>query len=258
MMLFTFVIRNDKIAFGFVRDGALVGQAAIGTDAKRTSDEYAVLLGNILNFQGISTGDFDGAICASVVPAVTDVLRDAVRLVLGHRPHLIGSGIKTGLTIATENPAELGGDLVAAAVGALGKYQTPAILVDCGTAITFSFLDASGDFSGCAIAPGLSLSASALSDAAGLLPQVSHGAPKNVIGKNTSESLRAGTVLGFASMVDGMLERIEAAHGKASTVVLSGEDAELLLPHLHHEAVRDDALAFLGLAAIYQKNKRSK
>ena len=256
MMLFTFIIRNDKIAIGIVRDGALAGSASISTDTKRTADEYAVLLKNILDFQGFSASQFDGAICASVVPAITDVLREAVHRLLGHRPHLIGSGIKTGLTITTENPAELGGDMVASAVGAIGKYPTPAILVDCGTAITFSLLDEDGRFIGCAIAPGLSLSASALSDTAGLLPQVSHGAPKSVIGKNTAESLRAGTVLGFASMVDGMLDRIEEAHGTVKTTLLSGEDADFLLPHLRHTAVKDNTLAPLGLATIYQKNKR--
>lgn len=258
MMLLAFLIRNDKVTFGFVRDGVLIGRADVGLDERRTSDEYAILLKNILDLNKISVTEFEGAICASVVPGMTEVLRTALSLLLGTRPHLIGSGIKTGLTILTENPAELGGDLVASAVGALSKYTPPMVLVDCGTAVTFSLLDENGAFLGCAISPGLSLSVSALSNGAGLLPQISHGAPKTVIGKNTAESLRAGSMLGFASMVDGMLDRIEAAHGAPLSVIMAGDDADLLIPHLSHKAQKDDTLALLGLAAIYQKNKRKK
>lgn len=256
-MLLAYVIRNDKITLGFIRDGALAGSAAIGTDERKTADEYAVLLKNILEFKGFSVNDFDAAICASVVPALTETVREAVKSVLGTRAHLIGSGIKTGLTILTENPAELGTDLVATAVGALSKYTPPLVLIECGTAITFSYLDHTGSFLGCAIAPGLSLSARALSCAAGLLPEVAYTAPRTVLGKNTAESLRAGTLLATASMMDGMLSRIEKEHG-AATVIALGDEADAILPHLERIVMRDDTLTLIGLSEIYKKNKRPK
>lgn len=257
MMLLTLIIRNDRITLGVHRDGLLIARADIGADKQKTADEYAVLVKSILDIHKIPTKEFEGAICASVVPSLTETLKDAVNLLFGVRMHVIGSGIKTGLTIKTENPAELGADLVAEAVGALAKYTPPMVLIHCGTAITFSYLDAEGAFLGCAIAPGLSLAAKALSDAAGLLPDVSHALPKSVIGKNTAESLRAGTLLGTASMIDGMLSRMEKEQG-AATAILSGTEADALYPSLSNPVKKDDTLALSGLLIIYEKNKRNK
>lgn len=256
-MLLAYIIRNDKITFGFVENGSLKSSASVGTDVHKTADEYAILLKNIFDFKKISTEAFEGAICASVVPCLTEALRAAVKSVLGIRAHIIGSGIKTGLTIQTENPAELGADLVATAVGALSKYTPPLVLIECGTAITFSYLNPSGSFLGCAIAPGLSLSARALSSAAGLLPEVAYTAPRAVLGKNTAESLRAGTLLATASMMDGMLSRIEKEYGKATAIAL-GDEADAILPYLEHNILRDDTLTLLGLSVIFEKNNRPK
>lgn len=255
-MLLALVIKNDTVSLGVFDGGALRTSAAVATDTHKTADEYAVLLKSILAFHGFSVSDLTDAICASVVPAVTETMREAVRLLTGCRPHLIGSGVKTGLTIATENPAELGGDLVAAAVGALSRYPLPLILLDLGTAATFSVIDAKGEFIGCAIAPGVALSAEALSAKAELLPHAAAKAPKSVIGKNTAESLRAGSLFGAASMIDGVLERMEDALGTKATVIVSGKDADTLLPLCRHAATRDDTLALLGLSLIFEKNKR--
>ena len=257
MMILTLIIRNDRVTLGAHQDGTLIARAAIGADKQKTADEYAVLLKNIFDIHKISTADFEGAICASVVPSLTETLKDAINLLLGVRMHVIGSGIKTGLTIKTENPAELGADLVAEAVGALSKYTPPMILIHCGTAITFSYLDGDGAFLGCAIAPGLSLSAKALSDTAGLLPDVSHALPKSVIGTNTAESLRAGTILGTSAMIDGMLSRMEKEQDSAQAI-LSGTEADILYPSLLHPVQKDDTLALSGLLIIYEKNKRNK
>lgn len=257
-MLLTIVIRNDTTALGFYEGKTLVARAAIGTDTGKTKDEYAVLLDSLFSFHRIAHAQIEDAICASVVPAVTETVREAVRLLLGIRPHLIGSGIRTGLTIATENPAELGGDLVAAAVGALARYTPPLILLDLGTAVTFSVLDETGTFLGCAIAPGVTLSATALSATAELLPHTAATAPKSVIGKNTAESLRSGTLFGAAAMIDGMLDRLAEAQGTEASVIVSGKDADVLLPLCRHSVRRDDELALLGLALIYEKNKRPR
>ena len=255
-MLLALVIKNDILSLGVYDGGALRASAAVATDTGKTADEYAVLFGNILSFRGFSATDITDAICASVVPAVTETVRDAVRLLTGVRPHLIGSGVKTGLTIATENPAELGSDLVAAAVGALARYKAPLILLDLGTAATFSVIDGKGEFVGCAIAPGVALSAEALSARAELLPHAAAKVPKSVIGKNTAESLRAGTLFGAAAMIDGMLDRIEEASAATATVIVSGKDADVLLPLCRHTVTRDDTLALLGLSLIFEKNKR--
>lgn len=257
-MLLTIVIRNDTTALGVFEGDTLIARADFGTDTGKTKDEYAVLLHSLLSFRKISPDGITDALCASVVPAVTETVREAVRLLVGVRPHLIGSGIRTGLTIATENPAELGGDLVAAAVGALSRYTPPLILLELGTAATFSVLDETGTFLGCAIAPGVTLSLSALSATAELLPATAATAPKSVIGKNTAESLRAGTLFGAAAMIDGMLDRLTETLGKEASVIVSGNDADVLLPLCRHAMTRDDTLTLLGLSRIYEKNKRQK
>lgn len=257
-MLLTCVIRNDTILFGFMREGDLMGHAAIGTDLHRTKDEYAVVVKELFAFYGFAPSDFDSAIFASVVPPLTEVIREAIQLLLGVRAHLIGSGIKTGLTILTENPAELGGDLVASAVGALTKYTPPFVILDFGTAISFSMIDAKGAYLGCAITTGVRLSAAALSDAAELLYHTASTLPKSVIGKTTSESLRCGSIFGTASMIDGMISRIEDAMGTPVTVIASGAEADAVLPFCKREIQKDDTLLFYGLFSIYERNRRPK
>ena len=255
-MLLTCVIRNDKIFFGFMREGTLVASAAIGADVNRTKDEYAVIMKDIFAFRGFASEDFDDAIMASVVPPLTEVIRDAIRLLLGLRAHLIGSGTRTGMTILTENPAELGGDLVAAAVGALEKYKPPMVLLDFGTALTFSAIDENGSYIGCAIAPGIRLSAAALSNAAELLSRPSDAPPKSVIGKNTAESLRCGSIFGSASMIDGMLDHMAEVLHQGFTVIATGDEASTVLPFCRYAITRDDTLFFFGLSVIYERNRR--
>ncbi|MBQ2766074.1 MAG: type III pantothenate kinase [Clostridia bacterium] len=257
-MLLTYNIANDEITLGLVADGELVDTVRISTDTKRTADEYACIFKGLFDFRGISSEQIDGAIGSSVVPTLTETVRSALETVLGIRPHLLGAGIKTGLNILTDDPSQLGGDLVSSAVGALEKYTPPLILVNFGTATTFSALDKNGAFVGCAIAPGLTLSAQALSEGTSLLPQFAKTAPKKCIGTNTSESLQSGCFYGNAAMIDGMVERIEAELGESTSVVASGKDADTVTALCKHDIIRDDTLILLGLAKIYDKNSRKK
>ncbi len=257
-MLLTYNIGNDNISLGFVKDGELVGTASVSSDIKRTADEYAILLSGILNSRGLDVSKFDAAICSSVVPSLTETVRDAVEMLLGIRPHVIGAGTKTGLRILTDDPSQLGADLVASAVGALTKYKPPMILVNFGTATTFSVLDTEGAFIGCAIAPGIELSSQALSRVASLLPNISQSVPKKCIGTNTMESMQSGCIFGNAAMVDGMISRIESELGSAANVIVSGKDAERIILLCEHEMLRDDTMLLCGLAEIYGKNLRKK
>ena len=218
-MLLTFNIGNREISIGFITDGNLMGTASISGDPGRTADEYACILKSLLDFRGLLPSSFDGAIGSSVDPAVTDTFVRAVTFMLGIRVHMLTSGTKTGLNILTEDPTQLGGDLVASAVGALAKYKPPMILVDFGIATTFSVINRDGGFAGCSIAPGVILSSEALSSSAGLLPHIAHDVPKKCIGTNTAESMRSGSVFGNASMVDGMIDRIQSELGYEATVI---------------------------------------
>ncbi len=257
-MLLTFNIGNRVISLGFVKGGLVAARASLSADKGRTADEYAMSLLSLLALHGIKKEDCEGAIGSSVFPALTETVCQAITLVFSLRPHLLGSGIRTGLDIRTEDPGELGGDLVATAVGALTKYKGPMILVDFGTAITFSAISAEGCFLGCAIAPGLTLSSASLSEATALLPQVSAKAPGHVIGRNTSESLQSGRVFGVAAMVDGMITRMQEEMGKSATVILTGHSALTVKPYLATQTEYVHDLLFLGLEAIYRKNEKKK
>ncbi len=255
-MLLAYNVANDEILFGFIENGTLVATASISTDTRKTADEYAVLLRGILELRGFEKTAFEGAICASVGPALTETLRHAVELLIGVRPHVLGAGTKTGLRILTDDPTQLGADLVASAVGALTKYDGPMILVSLGAASAFSVIDADGAFVGCAIAPGIFLSAEALSRGTSLLPEFSAAMPKKCIGTNTIESMQSGCIFGGAAMISGMIGRIERELGVNAKVIISGRDSERIASLCEREIISDDTVLLIGLARIYEKNLR--
>ena len=257
-MLLTFNIGNRVISLGFVTEDKVVARASLSADKGRTADEYALSILSLLALHGIDKEALTGAIGSSVFPALTERVCSAVTLATDLRPHLLGSGIRTGLDIRTEAPSELGGDLVATAVGALTRYKGPLIIVDFGTAITLSAISAEGAFLGCAILPGISLSAASLAEATALLPDVCQKAPTNAVGRNTAESLQSGRFFGTAAMVDGMVARMREEMKAKATVVLTGHSALSVLPYLSTRAEYAEDLLFLGLAAIYEKNERRK
>ncbi len=257
-MILTYNIGNDTITLGFIDNDELTGTASVSNDTARTPDEYACIFKGLLDFRGLTPSAFEGAIGSSVVPTMTETVRSALEKLLGFRPHILGVGTKTGLNILTDDPTQLGGDLVAAAVGALKKYAPPLILINLGTAATFSVLDQSGAFMGCVIAPGVTLSAEALSNGTSLLPHFARTAPKKCIGTNTMESMQSGCIFGSVAMLDGMISRIENELGARTAVIASGKDSSAVIPLCEHEIVCDDTLLLIGLSEIYKKNKRGR
>ncbi len=257
-MLLTYIIANDEITLGFIDGGEILNAVRVSTDLKRTADEYACIFKSLFELREIPAEKLDGVIGASVVPTLTETVRFAIESVIGIKTHLLGAGTKTGLNILTDDPTQLGADLVASAVGALKKYPTPLIIIDFGTATTFSALNKNGEFVGCAIAPGLSLSAKALSDGTSLLPQISCTTPKKCIGTNTLESMQSGCIFGNAAMIDGMIERIESELGTSANIIASGEDANTVVPLCKHNIICDSTVSLIGLEQIYLKNSRKK
>ncbi|MBQ8551481.1 MAG: type III pantothenate kinase [Clostridia bacterium] len=257
-MLLAYNIGNDSIQLGFFEGDELCGTVSVSNDTNRTSDEYACIFKGLLDFNGLAPSAFEGAIGSSVVPTMTETVRSALEKLLGFRPHVLGVGTKTGLNILTDDPTQLGSDLVAAAVGALSKYTPPLILIDLGTAATFSVLDKNGAFMGCVIAPGVTLSAEALSNGTSLLPHFARTEPKKCIGTNTMESMQSGCIYGSVAMLDGMITRIEGEIGENAVVIASGKDAPDIVPLCAHNIKSDDTLLLLGLKEIYKKNMRKR
>ena len=167
---------------------------------------------------------------------------------------MIGPGIKTGLNIRTDNPAQVGSDLISAAVAAVKEYPLPLLIVDMGTATTISVLDRSGSFLGGSISPGVKIAAEALSGGTAQLPGISLEAPAHAIGRNTVDCMQSGTMLGAAAMLDGMIARMERELGEPVSVVATGGISRYVIPMCEREILYDRDLLLKGLAILYENN----
>ena len=253
-MILTLSVENTNLVLGVFAGEKLLFTSRIATDRSRTGDEYAIAFRSILDLHGILAGEIQGGIISSVVPALINEIKAALRLILGKEPLVVGPGVKTGLNILMDNPAALGSDLVVNAVAAAAEYPAPLIVVDLDTATTLCAVNEKKSFVGTVIAPGAALSAAALADACDQLPRISLEAPREIIGKNTIDSMKSGAVFGTAAMLDGLVSRMEAQLGGNCTVIATGSLAEIIAPHCSQNVVVDQRLLLKGLRRIYEKN----
>lgn len=253
-MLLAVDVGNSNIVTGVFEKETLVTSFRINTDRNKTSDEYAVQLITLIEKNDISPEDLSGAIIASVVPGVLEILTQTISVYLDIEPIVVDANIKTDLKIECDNPDEIGADRIANAVAALKKYESDCIVVDLGTATTMDFVSGDWEFLGGIIAPGFITSADALFNRAPRLPRVDYVRPSNVIGKNTVESLRSGIVLGYASMIDGMIERIMLEIESETIVVATGGLSHLVSRESKYIDHIDDHLTIKGLREIFELN----
>ena len=255
-MLLAVDIGNTNITVGLYCEDKLIFVSRLATDRLRMPDQYAAELSAIFNLHDIDTSDFEGAIICSVVPELTYTVKDAITFITKKTPLVVGPGVKTGLNIKIDNPAQLGADLVAGAVGAIAKYPLPCLLLDMGTATKISVIDSSGNYRGCTISPGVKLSLNALSAGASQLSSIALDAPPSAIGTNTITSMQAGIVLGNAAMIEGLCKKIEASLGeKTASVVATGGIAADIVRYCDMDITLDPDIILDGLKVIYNKNK---
>ena len=254
-MILTVDIGNTNITTGIYDKNTLLFVMRAATDRSKTPDQYAVELRAMLDIRNALSFNFKGAIISSVVPELTDSIKDAVRIVTGQEALVIGPGIKTGLNIKIDNPAQLGADLVAGAVGALNKYPMPCLVLDMGTANKISVLDSKGIYRGCTISAGVGISLRALSSGTSQLPAIPLNAPVNAIGTNTIDSMQSGTVLGAAAMLEGLCARLEENLGEEiKTIVATGGIAGDIIRYCRMDIIHDPDLILDGLKFIFEKN----
>lgn len=253
-MIMAVDIGNSNIVIGGMKGQKIIFEARIRTDDTKTSDEYCIDLKNILDIYGVKTCAVEGAIIASVVPQVLNSIKTAIKKLTVKNCLVVGPGLKTGLNLKVENPAQTGADLVVGAVAALREHKPPLIIIDMGTATTMTVLDETGAFIGGSISPGVKISMDALTDRTALLPGLQLDQPKHAIGRNTIECMRSGIMLGNACMIDGMVERMEAELGRKATVVATGGIAKFVLPMCRTHIIFDKDLLLKGLAALYAEN----
>ncbi|MBP3479512.1 MAG: type III pantothenate kinase [Oscillospiraceae bacterium] len=255
-MILTVDIGNSNIVIGGVEEDAIIFESRIRTDATKTSDEYCMDLKILLDVQKVDPAAVEGSIIASVVPQVLNSFQTAIMKLTGKVSLVVGPGLKTGLNIKIENPAQTGADLVVGCVAALREHKAPMIVVDMGTATTMVVLDESGALIGGSISPGVKISMDALTDRTALLPGLQLDQPKRAIGRNTIDCMRSGIMLGTACMLDGLVERMEEELGCKTTVVVTGGIARFVIPMCKTPMIYDKDLIIKGLAALYRENKR--
>ena len=254
IMLLTVDIGNTNITLGGYDSNILVFTARLATDLRKTSDQYAAEIKDILSLFGQNYTQIEDCIIASVVPPVGESISGAVSKLCHIVPLMLGPGVKTGLNIKIDNPAQLGADLVAGAVGALEEYTMPCVIIDMGTASTISVLDKNGTFLGGAIAAGVRLTLKALTENTSQLTSIPIEAPSSVIGRNTVESMQSGLVYGTAAMLDGMLDKIEEELGETPTFVATGGLSREIIAHCNKNIIYNENLLLDGLRVIYEKN----
>ena len=253
-MILAIDMGNTNIVIGCVDDEKIYFEERLSTDRSKTALEYAIGFKTVLELYDIDGQQIEGAIISSVVPPLTNVIKSAVEKIVGITPLVVGPGVKSGLNLHMDNPKTVGSDLIVDAVAASTEYGYPVIIVDMGTATTLSVVDQNRNYVGGAILPGLRLSVDSLAQRTSQLFNVSLEVPPRAIGKNTSDCLKSGIVIGNAACIDGMIDRMEEELGYKTTIVATGGLAHVVIPECKHDIIIDDNLLLKGLKIIYDKN----
>ena len=256
-MILAIDIGNTNIVIGGIDKDNIHFIGRLSTQEKLSSDEYTIQIKNILDIYNINILDIEDCILSSVVPPILEDFTRAIKNIIRKEPMIVGPGIKTGVNILTDNPAQLGSDLVVNSVACLNQFDAPLIIIDMGTATTISVIDKNRNYIGGAIIPGVKISLNALSNMTAQLPHINLEEPKKPIGTNTIDCMKSGVILGNASMIDGMIERIEEDLGYITNVIATGGIAKHIVPFCKKDIIFDDNLLLKGLYNIYNKNKKN-
>ncbi len=253
-MILAVDVGNTHTVLGLLDGNEILGHWRVATDAALTADELRVKVDGLLVLDGHHLPEVDRVVVASVVPTLTLAWEELSERATGRRPMVVGPGLKTGLAIRYDNPAEVGADRIVNAMAAVEDLGAPVIILDFGTATTLDVVAADGAYVGGVIAPGVETSAGALFDRAARLSAVDLVPPDHVIGSNTRAAVQSGLVLGEAVMVDGLVARVRAELGADAPVIATGGLAEMMAPLCETIERVDLDLTLRGLAIVYARN----
>ena len=252
-MILVIDVGNTNITFGVFENRDLKATFHITTKLPRTSDEYGILLDEMLRLRGISLGHIEGTIIASVVSDVMHALTSAIRNYIGHAPLVVGPGVKT------ENPRVIGADRIADAVAAYEKYGGPVLVIDFGTGTTYDLVSVDGSFVAGISAPGMRISIEALAERTAMLPRIEIKKPKSILAQETVSSMQAGLFYGQIGQTEYIVSKVKEESGeKDLKVVATGGLGKLIAGETDSIQIYDSALTLDGLRMIYEKNKKQE
>ncbi len=254
-MLLAIDIGNTNIAFGVFDGETLRATWSVATDINKTADEYAVLLLNLLPREDLALSDIDHVSIACVVPPLLTIFEELSQRYFKIPPLIVGPGVKTGVSICTDNPREVGADRVVNTAAAHHLYGGPLIVIDFGTATTLDAVSKEGDYLGGAIAPGIGIAAEALFERASKLPRVELIPPQHAIGKNTVTTMQSGIIFGYVGLIEGLVTRIKQELGGEAYVVATGGLAEVIATETKVIDTVDMHLTLIGLRLIHELNQ---
>lgn len=255
-MILAIDIGNTNIVLGCIDGDKCLFVERLSTVRTKTELEYAIDIKNVLDIYHIHRSDIEGGIVSSVVPQITNIVKLAVEKILKKEVLVVGAGIKTGLNIRMDNPAQLGSDLVVNAVAGIAEYPVPLLILDLGTANTVSVIDKNKNYIGGMIYPGIGVSLDSLTAHASQLGGIGIEAPEHIIGKNTVECMKSGIIYSSAAAIDGIIDRLQDELEGEATVVATGGLAKKIVPYCKRKVILDDDLLLKGLAVIYRKNRK--
>lgn len=254
-MILAIDIGNTNIVLGCMDGQKRYFTERLSTNKTKMEMEYAIDIRMIMEINGVQPEDIEGAIISSVVPPLTKIIQEALYKIIKKEALIVGPGIKNGMNILMDHPAQIGRDLIAVAVGGIAEYKLPLAIFDLGTATTLCVVDEKKNYIGGMIMPGIVTSLNALAENASQLKEIELEPPRRIIGKNTTECMRSGLIYSNAAAMDGILDRAEEEMGQKLTAVATGGLARLVVPFCKRRVHIDEDLLLKGLWVIYNKNK---
>lgn len=247
-MILLFDVGNTNISIGLSNKVSILHTIRLNTEVSKTADEYWLQMKNFFQVE-----DIDAVAISSVVPRITEKLKEISLKRLNIEPLIVGPGVKTGLNIKTDNPREVGADLICDAV-AVEDIEMPSLVIDLGTAIKYIYVK-NKTIRGVVITPGVNISIKALVGQTALLPDIDIEVPKKVLGTNTIACMQSGVTYGVAAQVDGLIERIQKEVKEEFKVMFTGGLSETIAPLVYAPLERDPDLVLKGLLKIYLRNE---
>ena len=258
-MILVVDVGNTNMTFGVYDEKKLVTTFRVTTKIPRTSDEYGILLCDLMQRNNVSVSNIEGSIIASVVPNTMHALTNAMKRYVKSDPLIVGPGIKTGIRVKSENPKETGADRIVDAVAAYEIYGGPVLVLDFGTATTYDLIDDQGNFGVCIITPGIGISAKALWEDTAKLPHIEIQRPESILASNTVSSMQAGLFYGQVGQTEYIINQVRKESGFDNMrVVATGGLGRIIADYTDAIEIYDSKLTLEGLRILYEKNAVKK